>query len=153
MTRAMPLQKLFFGADHAGFALKERLLKVVRRLPLESSDLSPSFSKGDDYPATAFAVAGCVVMDPTSLGLLICGTGHGMEIAANRLRGIRAIVARTPEEATIAREHNHANVLVLGGWTTSPALATKILHAFLAANPSRATRRIRRIKQLDALAS
>lgn len=144
------MKRIFLGADHAGFALKDRLKKIAVRLGMDVTDLSPTFRKGDDYPVAASAVARSVAEHSQALGLLVCGTGHGMEIAANRIRGIRAVVARTAEDAVIAREHNHANILVLGGWITSPAMAEKIFHAFFAAKPSRAVRHLRRVRQLDA---
>lgn len=141
---------LVFGSDHAGFQLKEHLKKIAERSRFDVTDVSPTFKKNDDYPPVAFAVAERVKKNPDAIGILVCGTGHGMEIAADRVNGIRAIVARTPADAKIAREHNHANVLVLGGWITKPALAAKIFKTFLAAKPSRASRHLRRVKQLDA---
>jgi ribose 5-phosphate isomerase B len=73
-----------------------------------------------------------------------------MDIAANRLTGVRAIVARTTSDAKLGREHNHANILILGGRVTKPALAKKILATFLKTKPSKDARHVRRVKQLDA---
>jgi ribose 5-phosphate isomerase B len=141
------MPRLYIGADHAGFELKEALKKSDQ---LGFVDLSESFKKDDDYPVTAELVALAIQQDAKALGVLICGTGHGMEIAANRFKGVRAIVARTEKDAELAREHNHANILVLGGWITKPALAKKILQTFLETKPSKQSRHIRRVNQLDA---
>ncbi len=148
MTRK---QTIYLGADHAGFALKEILKKSLKKSVLRPVDLSPVLEHGDDYPPVARRAVLLMRKNPGSLGLLICGTGHGMEIAANRARGIRAIVARTEADAVLGREHNHANVLVLGGWVTKPAHAKKILARFLAAEPSKAGRHLRRVRQLDTI--
>ncbi|MCK9360664.1 RpiB/LacA/LacB family sugar-phosphate isomerase [Patescibacteria group bacterium] len=142
----MPMKTtIYLGADHAGFALKEAVKGVLKN----SMDLSPAKIEGDDYPLAARKVAMAVLQDKNALGLLFCGTGHGMDIAANRFRGMRAIVARTDKDAKLAREHNHANALVLGGWITKPAAAKKIIAAFLKAKPSKEKRHVRRVKQLD----
>ena len=138
---------LYLGADHAGFELKEKL-KVSFKTAM---DLCPVKKEGDDYPLAAKRVALAVLADTNALGILICGTGHGMDIAANRLKGVRAIVARTPADAKLAREHNHANILVLGGWITKPAAAKKIVDTFLKTKPSKLERHVRRVKQLDGI--
>lgn len=140
---------LIFGADHAGYTLKEELIEACVELGYNGSDLSPELKKGDDYPAIAFQVAKAVAKQKDALGILICGTGNGMEITANRIKGIRAFVARSIDDAKLAREHNHANVIVFGGEVTKPALAKKILRAWLATKPSREARHVRRVKQID----
>ncbi len=144
-----PKISLVFGADHAGFALKEFLINEAMRLGFDRTDVTPELIKGDDYPRAAFEVAEEVATDRSKIGILVCGTGHGMDVAANRRKGVRAIVARSVEDAQLAREHNHANILVLGGWVTKPVLAKKILAAFLQAKPSKLARHIRRVRQLD----
>lgn len=141
---------LIFGADHAGFKLKQSLVNFAGEMGLSGIDLTPDFRAGDDYPKAAFEVATRVAKDTNALGVLVCGSGHGMEMAANRLKGVRAFVARGMKDAKLAREHNHANVIVFGGWVTKPAEAKKILKAWLAAKPSKAARHKRRVKQLDA---
>jgi len=141
------LPHLYLGADHAGFKLKEALKASLKTGPV---DLSPAFVEGDDYPLAAKKVALAIQTDKDSLGILVCGTGHGMDIAANRFKGVRAIVARTEKDAKLAREHNHANVIVLGGWITKTPLAKKIIATFLKTKPSKEARHVRRVKQLDA---
>lgn len=140
---------LYLGADHAGFALKETVKKALASRGVLAMDLSPTLVKGDDYPLAARKVAMAILAEKDALGVLFCGTGHGMDIAANRFRGIRAIVARTDKDAKLSREHNHANILVLGGWATKNAGANKIVSAFLKAKPSKEARHVRRVKQLD----
>jgi ribose 5-phosphate isomerase B len=141
---------LYLGADHAGFALKETLkVQAASHKGRRVMDLSPALIEDDDYPLAAQKVAKAIQDDANALGVLVCGTGHGMEIAANRFLGVRAIVAQTEKDAKLGREHNHANVLVLGGWGTKPALAKKIFKAFLKAKPSKEVRHVRRVKQLD----
>lgn len=112
-------------------------------------DFSLEYIPGDDYPQYAKEVAKAVQKKKGSLGLLVCGTGHGMEIAADRFKGVRAFVARSERDAILARQHNHANVLVLGGWITKGAKAKKIVRSWLKARPSTAARHIRRVKQID----
>lgn len=139
------------GADHAGFALKERLRLFLAKQRLRVEDLSPDAQDGDDYPDVAQRLAKHIAKHPDTRGILVCGSGFGMEIAANRFRGVRAVVVRTAEEAQLAREHNHANILVFGERFTSPAQAEHILTAWMEASPSLAQRHVRRIHKLDAV--
>lgn len=141
---------IYLGADHAGFELKETVKAFLQKQAYIAHDLSPRLVKGDDYPLAAKKVSMAILDDTQSLGILICGTGHGMDIAANRHKGVRALVSRTEEDAKLAREHNHANILVLGGWVTKPAAAKKIILAFLKSKPSKTERHVRRVQQLDA---
>lgn len=146
----MPTKRsVYFGADHAGFKLKEALRAAIDPKRHVAQDLSPRFEKGDDYPLSARKVAQAVLADKDALGILVCGTGHGMDIAANRMKGIRALVARTVKDAKLSREHNHANILVLGGWITKPADAKKIMQTFLKTKPSKVERHVRRVNELD----
>ncbi len=141
---------LLVGADHAGFALKEALVPVLKKLRVTVIDLTPRLQPDDDYPLIAHDLADRIGPAQNNLGLLICGSGHGMDIAANRRVGVRAVVIRSPAEAKLAREHNHANVLVLGAWQTSFKQATSIIKAFFHARPNQAARHLRRIKEMDA---
>jgi ribose 5-phosphate isomerase B len=140
---------IYLGADHAGFKLKEALKEVLMKSKFQVCDLSPRFVEGDDYPLAAKKVSMAISHEENSLGVLVCGTGHGMDIAANRSKGVRAIVARTEQDAKLSREHNHANILVLGGWVTKAPLAKKIVMKFLKTKPSKIERHVRRVKQLD----
>lgn len=141
---------LYLAADHAGFELKEKI-KAKFSEKHQILDLSPTFKEGDDYPLHAKRVALALQSDPTAIGILVCGTGHGMDIAANRYKGIRAVVARTIKDVELAREHNHANIVVLGGWITKPSAAYAMTQAFLSTKPSTAARHKRRVAELDLL--
>ncbi len=143
------MSTFILGADHGGFSLKEHLRKTLVRLGLRVEDLSPEVVQGDDYPLIAQRVAKHVSQASDTFGILICKSGFGMDIAANRFRGVRAVVVRTMAEAQMAREHNHANILVLGEEFTSPTQATHILTTWIDARPSHAQRHVRRIHQLD----
>jgi ribose 5-phosphate isomerase B len=148
----MPRRPLFYlGADHAGFALKETLKDLLTRYKVAYEDLSPVLVENDDYPQVGKQVAKKVLATPDAQGVLFCGTGMGIAMAANRFRGIRAAVAQTAEDAAMAREHNHANILVLGGRTLTAKRLTPILEAWLKTKPSRASRHIRRVSELDTL--
>ncbi len=147
MPKPLPL---YLGADHAGFALKEAVKADLWKRGYDPIDVSPTFVEGDDYPLAARKVAMAIQKDPSAFGILACGSGHGMDVAANRFRGVRAIVARTEKDAKLSREHNHANVLVLGGRETKLVLAKKIVTSFLKTKPSKAARHVRRVQQLDA---
>lgn len=140
---------IYLGADHAGFKLKESLKEALMKAKLPVCDLSPRLVEGDDYPLAAKKVTMAILHEEDSLGVLFCGTGHGMDIAANRHKGIRAIVARSEQDAKLSREHNHANIIVLGGWVTKPVLAKKIVMKFIKTKPSKLERHVRRVKQLD----
>ena len=142
--------KIVLGADHAGYELKEILKKELSKMGAVINDFSPTYIAGDDYPPVAKQVAHLIANDPTQLGILICGTGLGMDIAANRIRGARAVVVRDTKDAVLSREHNHANILILGGRITPPSKAKAVLRAWLQATPSKAARHLRRIDQLDA---
>ena len=140
--------EIVLGADHAGFELKEALKEHLTKKGMAVHDLSPEFVAGDDYPIVAKNTAKEVVAT-NQPAILICGSGHGMATAANRLRGARAAVIRSVAEAKYSRQHGHANILALGGSFTSAALAKKILDTWLATPYSKEARHVRRVKELD----
>jgi len=146
----MEKRKIYLGADHAGYKLKEELRFMLEKDGYIVSDVSPEYIPGDDYPKYAKQVANAVKKDNKALGLLVCGTGHGMEMTADRFKGIRAFVARSERDALLARQHNHANIIVLGGRITKTAQAKKIVRSWLKARPSTSARHIRRVKQIDS---
>lgn len=141
------MKMLYIGADHAGWKLKERLKPRLKHLGFDVKDLTPMQMPGDDYPWIGEAVAKKTVKDGAR-GILVCGSGVGVAIAANRVKGARAVEAHSTSQVQHAREHNDVNVLTLGGWTTSLAGAMRLVRVFLATNASGATRHRRRIKQL-----
>lgn len=114
-------QKIILGSDHAGHELKERIKEILEENNLRREhmslivDVSPKNTKTDDYPDFAAEVSRRVADNPNSQGILVCSTGIGMSIAANKFRGIRAALCKNHDDARISREHNDANVLVLAG--------------------------------------
>ena len=106
--------KIAIGADHAGYELKERLKKHLAGRGLEIADMGTTSAESTDYPPYAFLVAEAVRDGKADLGLLVCDSGNGIAIAANKVEGVRAAIAVNPEHAALARRHNDANVLVLG---------------------------------------
>ena len=127
-------QKIAIACDHGGFELKSHLVSklesdghIVVNLGVDSKDAV-------DYPDKAHALAKHVLAGDADKGILICGTGIGISIAANRHRGIRAALCTDPYMAQMSREHNDANVLCLGGRVVGPSLAEAILDAFLKAS-------------------
>ena len=124
--------RIAIGADHAGFQLKEALIKGVLA-PYEVMDLGThSPHEPVDYPEYAFAVAEAVADERAEYGILVCGTGIGMAMAASRVPGIRAATCTNVYMARMARAHNDANVLCLGGRVLGVGLAEEIVRVFLA---------------------
>lgn len=140
------------ASDHAGVALKAELVSELAKLGLPTLDLGPADSTSVDYPDYATRVTSAVNEKRASLGILICGTGTGMSITANKVHGIRAALARTEFEARMGRQHNNANVLCLGARVTGGALAIEIMKAFLAASfeGGRHAARVEKITQVEA---
>ncbi len=120
-----------FGADHAGFELKNKLLEFVEGLGHETVDLGTSAAASVDYPDYATAVARAVSEGRARLGILVCGTGLGMAITANKFRDVRAVTCSEPFSARMAREHNDANVLALGARVVGVGLAREVVQVFL----------------------
>ena len=137
------------GSDHAGFELKERLVKELKALGYEPLDVGTHDSASVDYPDFAHDVAGRVGRHDVGRGVLLCGTGLGMAYAANRHAGVRAAVAWSPEVARLARSHNDANVLVLPARFVSEGEGVDILRAWLdtAFEGGRHSRRVAKIDQ------
>ena len=126
----MPKEKIILAADHGGFELKEKLKEVLRENELSFDDLSPELVPGDDYPDVAFKAAKKVARQKAR-GVLICGTGIGMCMAANKVKGVRAAMAYDEASARLSRQHNDANILCLGGRTTDELTAKRILKVWL----------------------
>lgn len=121
--------KYYIAADHAGFELKSHLLKKFPEMKME--DLGTFNPDRVDYPDFADRVAQNIHDDPNAVGILICGSGQGMAIRANRYTKVRAALCWNEEVAELSRQHNNANVLCLGARFTPPEQAEKILKAFL----------------------
>ncbi len=112
--------KIALASDHAGYAEKERLKPLLLELGVEVADLGTVSEESVDYPDYARLVAEQVSGGHVDQGLLVCGSGTGMAITANKVRGVRAAVAWSEETARLARQHNDANVLAIGARTTPP---------------------------------
>jgi ribose 5-phosphate isomerase B len=138
------------GADHAGFELKERLKERLADRGYEVLDCGTGSLESTDYPDWGAAVARKVHEGEAQRGLLVCGTGIGMAIAANRHRGVRAAACADLFSAKLARAHNDANILALGARIVAPALAEAILDLFLE-TPFEGGRHQRRVTKLDTL--
>ena len=144
----MSSRTIFLGADHAGFKLKERLKPWLLGLGYAVGDASPTFKEGDDYPMHGKKVAQLVAKHKDSVGILFCGSGVGISIAANRQKGARAFDAYDVKTTKLAREHNDANIIALSGWHVSAAKAKQLITLFLKTPFSKAERHHRRVRQL-----
>ncbi|KKS55611.1 MAG: Ribose 5-phosphate isomerase [Candidatus Magasanikbacteria bacterium GW2011_GWA2_42_32] len=144
--------KTFIGSDHAGYNLKEKIKKYLIKSGIDFQDLgAKGLNPKDDYPDFAIAAAKKVAGNPGSLGIIICGTGLGSCIAANKIRGIRAAPAWNPDTAAQAREHLDANVLCLGARVLTLVEVKEILARWLETKFSGEERHLRRIKKITGL--
>ena len=123
---------VFIGSDHAGLELKAGLVAHLRAAGHNVTDLGPTEAKSVDYPDFAKAVCARLLATPGSAGILVCGTGIGMAVAANKVDGIRAVNVVTPQFAELSREHNDANVIAFGQRLTGIEVAREALKVFLA---------------------
>ena len=141
--------RVYLAADHAGFELKQHLAEHVAGLGHEVVDVGAHhYDAEDDYPAFCLHAAARVVADPGSLGVVIGGSGNGEQIAANKVPGVRAALAWNLTTAQLARQHNDANVVALGGRMHSPEEAAAMVTAFLDTPFSGDARHARRIAQV-----
>ena len=124
--------RIAIASDHAGYAEKERLKEVLADLGVEFDDLGTVSEESVDYPDYARKVAEQVAQGHVDQGVLVCGSGTGMAITANKVPGVRAAVAWSEEIARLARQHNDANVLAIGARTTPPDEIPKIVRAWFA---------------------
>jgi ribose 5-phosphate isomerase B len=143
--------KVVFGSDHAGLLLRAEAVRVAREAGFDVEDLGPFSSESVDYPDFAARVAAAVTSGSARLGVLVCGTGIGMSIAANKVKGARAAHCTTEFEARMARAHNDANILCLGERVTGLGLGGAIVATFLAQSfeGGRHQRRVDKISALD----
>lgn len=139
------------ASDHGGFALKQELLALLQEKGYEYNDLGCYDTQSVDYPAYAAAVCREVLDGKAEKGVLVCGTGIGMSIAANKFPGIRAALPTDCYSAEMTRQHNDANVVCFGGRTIGPELARRILTIFLETPFSGLEKHARRIGQISEL--
>ena len=141
--------RVYIGADHAGYELKNHLVSWLKDNGYEVVDCGPAtYDAEDDYPPFVLRAAAGVAEDPGSLGVVIGGSGNGEQIAANKVRGIRAALAWNEDTARLAREHNDANVVSIGGRMHSLEESTRFVELFLTTPFSGAERHARRIAML-----
>ncbi|MEO7617863.1 MAG: RpiB/LacA/LacB family sugar-phosphate isomerase [Candidatus Saccharibacteria bacterium] len=146
--------KVFLGADHAGYELKTMLAEHLAHTGHEVIDLgAKTLDEEDDYPRYAYAVASRILgeEDDTALGILICGSGQGMSMAANRVNGVRAALSWSPETAQAAREDDNANVLVLPARYLDADGAIAALDAWMQAEFKANPKYQRRLDELEQL--
>lgn len=139
------------GSDHAAFRMKAHLASALAARGYQVLDVGTHSEMSCDYPDFAAAVGAAVVRAEAALGVLVCGTGIGMSIAANKIPGIRAALVHDPVTARLARQHNDANVLCLGARLLAPEYAEELLLAWLDA--AFEPRHLRRLDKIAALES
>ncbi|HEY6186779.1 MAG TPA: ribose 5-phosphate isomerase B [Pyrinomonadaceae bacterium] len=143
--------KIALASDHAGYAEKERLKPLLQELGVEYEDFGAVSEESVDYPDYARRVGEAVAGGRVEQGLLVCGSGTGMAIAANKVRGVRAAVAWSEEVARLARRHNDANVLAIGARTTPESEIAKIVRAWFGAEfeNGRHGARVEKIRRIE----
>jgi len=143
--------RVAIGSDHAGFFLKQELVTYVKSRTYEVSDMGTNSDKSVDYPDYAAAVAVAVLEGKADRGIVVCGSGVGATVAANKVPGIRAGLCHDTYSAHQGVEHDDMNVLVLGARVIGTELARELVNAFLGAKFSGAERHSRRLEKIKAL--
>ncbi len=146
------MQKIIIGSDHGGFELKEYLKEELGKKGVTVEDVGTHSRESVDYPDIAAELCAAVLREKPLFGIAICGTGIGISIACNKIKGIRAALCENTYSAAKARQHNDANVLALGGRTLGPELALAIVESFMSAEfeGGRHGRRVGKIMDLEA---
>ncbi len=143
--------RVYLGSDHAGFELKNHLVEWLTAHGHEAVDCGPHiYDAQDDYPPFCLRAAERTAADKDSLGIVIGGSGNGEQIAANKVKGVRAALAWSEQTAALGREHNDANVVAIGGRMHTVEESTKFVEIFLATPYSGEERHTRRIEMLSA---
>ena len=137
------------GCDHGGFELKNEIIKYLEKNNIAYKDFGTYSDESADYPLYGKLVANAVANGECEKGILICGTGIGISITANKIKGIRAALCSDVFSAKATREHNNANILAMGGRVVGPGLALEIVDTFLNTEFSNEERHIRRINMIE----
>lgn len=137
------------GCDHGGYELKQEIIKYLESKGMEYKDFGCNDTSSCDYPVYGKAVAKAVANGECEKGILICGTGIGMSIVANKVKGVRCALCGDCFSAEATRQHNNTNVIALGARVTGPGLAIKIVDTFLNTEFSNDERHIRRINMIE----
>jgi RpiB/LacA/LacB family sugar-phosphate isomerase len=143
--------KIAVAVDHAGFPLKARVIEVVTRAGHEVLDLGTNSTEPVDYPDYACAIGEAIQQGRVERGVLLCGSGVGASVAANKLRGIRAAICHDTYSAHQGVEHDDMNVLVLGGRVIGAELVPELVGAFLGARFTGEARHVRRLAKIAAI--
>jgi ribose 5-phosphate isomerase B len=147
----MNINTIYIGSDHRGFYLKQEIIKFLNSQNLQVIDCgNVDYNPDDDYPDYASEVARRVVSENNSLGIVICGTGVGVSIVANKIPGARAALLYSIETTAIARAHNHINILALSS-TLELDIVPDIVGTFIETEPSYQERHIRRLSKITEL--
>ena len=142
--------RIHIGSDHAGLELKAELIKHLSDKGHDVTDHGPhEYDALDDYPDFCIPAAEAVAQDPSSLGIVLGGSGNGEQIAANKVKGVRAALAWSIETAKLARDHNNANVIAVGGRMHEISFVKEIIDAFISQPFSNDERHVRRIKKIS----
>jgi ribose 5-phosphate isomerase B len=142
--------RIHIGSDHAGLELKAELIKHLSGNGHDVTDHGPhEYDALDDYPDFCIPAAEAVAKDPSSLGIVLGGSGNGEQIAANKVKGIRAALAWSVETAKLAKEHNNANVIAVGGRMHEISFVRQIIDAFINEPFSNDERHVRRINKIS----
>ena len=139
--------KIFISSDHAGYNLKNYIFNILVKKNYKISNLGPFSEKSVDYPIFAKKLATKVAKNKTSFGILVCGSGTGMAIAANKVKNIRAAVCYNVKNTKLSRLHNNANIITVGSRLTNKDLALKLVNIFLKTK-FEGGRHLRRIKKI-----
>jgi ribose 5-phosphate isomerase B len=151
MARREGFMRVALGVDHGGFPLKHGIAELLRAMGHELVDAGAySFDPADDYPDFARAAAEAVLAGNAERGILVCGSGAGASIAANKFRGIRAALCHDTYSAHQAVEHDNMNMLCLGARVIGPALAAELVRAYLGARFSGEERHVRRLAKIQS---
>jgi RpiB/LacA/LacB family sugar-phosphate isomerase len=143
--------RIVVGSDHAGFGLKQEMADLLRKEGHEVVDVGTHSTAPVDYPDSAAAVGRAVVGGQAERGVLICGSGVGASVAANKIKGVRAAICHDVYSAHQGVEHDDMNVLVLGGRIVGPALAGELVKAYVGARYTAEERHARRLAKVVAL--
>jgi len=142
--------KIHIGSDHAGLEFKAKIIDHLKRRGHDVTDHGPiEYDAQDDYPVFCIPAALAVAKDPNSFGIVLGGSGNGEQIAANKVKGVRAALVWSVETAKLAREHNNANVISIGGRLHDEAFCLKLVDTFLTTPFSGDERHKRRINQIS----
>lgn len=145
------MKKIIIASDHAGFTLKEKLKPYLEKNGFKVTDLGTSSLDSCDYPVFAYSLAREIAKGKYKRGILICKTGIGNSIVANRLPGVRAALCYNTKAARLSRQHNDSNVLVLGSYFVNERLAKRILRVWLKTEFQRVARHQRRLDKIKKI--